>query len=193
MGFVGYMLRISRDAIISALASPEVLLMRPASVVLVARPKSGKRRGAKPSQRLTNERRSKMTQQETVAANRRNYGALPKATAVSIQYVGNKGKFTDGQYTACSFMVMVNVKGVWKPEGAWLHDAGMKTENRRGVYTTIQKAKEAKERILTRWGVAAEGKTRTKSAKQRSELAAKDAEIEALKAQIAEIKAMMAK
>lgn len=134
-----------------------------------------------------------MTQQETVAANRKNYGALPKATAVSIQYVGNKGKFSDGQYTACSFMVMVNIKGVWKPEGAWLHDSGMRTENRRGVYTTIQKAKEAKERILTRWGVAAEGKVRTKSAKQRSEIAAKDAEIEALKAQIAEIKAMMSK
>jgi hypothetical protein len=109
-----------------------------------------------------------MTQQETVAANRRNYGALPKATAVSIQYVGNKGKFTDGQYTACSFMVMVNVKGVWKPEGAWLHDAGMKTENRRGVYTTIQKAKEAKERILTRWGVAT-----SKSGKAKDEAVAK--------------------
>lgn len=128
-----------------------------------------------------------------VKANRKNYSAMPKATAVSIQYCGNKGKFTDGRYTACSFQVMVNVKGIWKPEGAWLHDNGMRTENRRGVYTTIEKAKEAKERILTRWGVAAEGKTRTKSAKQRSLLAAKDAEIEALRQQIAEIKAMMGK
>lgn len=134
-----------------------------------------------------------MTQQETVSANRKNYGALPRVDAVSIQYCGNKGKFSDGQYTACSFMVMVNVKGVWKPEGAWLHDAGMRTENRRGVYTTIQKAKEAKERILTRWGKPADGKMRTKSAKQRSELAAKDAEIEAMKAQIEELKRMMAK
>ena len=133
-----------------------------------------------------------MAQQEQVAATRKNYGALPKADAASIQYCGNKGKFTDGEYRACSFIVMVNVKGVWKPEGVWMHDAGMKTENRRGVYTTIEKAKEAKERILTRWGKPAEG-TRTKSAKQRSELAAKDAEIEALKAQIAEIKAMMSK
>lgn len=134
-----------------------------------------------------------MAQNETVNATRKNYGALPKADSVSIQYCGNKGRFTDGEYTACSFIVMVNVKGTWKPEGAWMHDAGMKTENRRGVYTTIERAREAKERILTRWGNPAEGKTRTKSAKQRSELAAKDAEIEALKAQIAEIKAMMAK
>ena len=134
-----------------------------------------------------------MTQQETVAATRKNYGALPKADAASIQYCGNNGKFTDGEYRACSFIVMVNIKGTWKPEGVWMHDAGMKTENRRGVYTTIEKAKEAKQRILTRWGKAVEGKTRTKYAKQRSELAAKDAEIEALRAQIAEIKAMMSK
>lgn len=129
----------------------------------------------------------------TVNASRKNYSALPKADAVSIQYCGNKGKFTDGKYTACSFIVMVNVKGTWKPEGVWMHESGMKTENRRGVYTTIEKAKEAKERILTRWGKAVEGKTRTKSAKNRSELAAKDAEIEALKAEIAAIKAALAK
>lgn len=129
----------------------------------------------------------------TVNASRKNYSAMPKADAVSIQYCGNKGKFTDGKYTACSFIVMVNVKGTWKPEGAWMHENGMKTENRRGVYTTIEKAKEAKERILTRWGKAVEGKTRTKSAKNRSELAAKDAEIEALKAEIAAIKAALAK
>ena len=134
-----------------------------------------------------------MAQMETVNAHRKNYGALPKADSVSIQYCGNKGKFTDGKYTACSFIVMVNVKGTWKPEGVWMHDAGMKTENRRGVYTTIEKAKEAKERILTRWGKAVEGKTHTKSAKNRSELAAKDAEIEALKAEIAAIKAALAK
>ena len=134
-----------------------------------------------------------MAQMETVNAHRKNYGALPKADSVSIQYCGNKGKFTDGKYTACSFIVMVNVKGTWKPEGVWMHDAGMKTENRRGVYTTINKAKEAKERILTLWGKPAEGKTRTKSAKQMSELAAKDAEIESLKAEIAAIKAALAK
>lgn len=128
----------------------------------------------------------------TVDANRKNYSALPKADAVSIQYCGNKGKFTDGRYTTCSFLVMVNVKGVWKAEGVWMHENGMKTENRRGVYTTIEKAKQAKERILTRWGKAVEGKTRTKSAKQRSELAAKDAEIEAMKAQIEELKRMVA-
>ena len=128
----------------------------------------------------------------TVDANRKNYSALPKADAVSIQYCGNKGKFTEGKYTACSFIVMVNVKGTWKPEGVWMHDAGMRTENRRGVYTSIEKAKEAKERILTRWGKPAEGKTRTKSAKQRSELAAKDAEIEAMKAKIEELKRMIA-
>lgn len=128
----------------------------------------------------------------TVDASRKNYSALPKADAVSIQYCGNKGKFTEGRYTTCSFLVMVNVKGVWKAEGVWMHENGMKTENRRGVYTTIEKAKEAKERILTRWGKVAEGKIRSKSAKQRSELAAKDAEIEALKAQIGELKCMMA-
>lgn len=127
-----------------------------------------------------------------VNATRKNYSALPKADAVSIQYCGNKGKFTDGKYSACSFLVMVNVKGTWKSEGVWMHDAGMKTENRRGVYTTIEKAKEAKERILTRWGKAVEGKNRTKSAKQRSELAAKDAEIEAMKAQIEALKAAIA-
>lgn len=127
----------------------------------------------------------------TVNANRKNYSALPKADAVSIQYCGNKGKFTDGRYTACSFLVMVNVKGVWKAEGVWMHMYGMKTESRRGVYTTIEKAKQAKERILTRWGKAV-GKTRTKSAKQRSELAAKDAEIEAMKAQVEELKRMIA-
>ena len=129
----------------------------------------------------------------TVNASRKNYSALPKADAVSIQYCGNNGKFTDGKYTACSFIVMVNVKGTWKPEGVRMQENGMKTENRRGVYTTIEKAKEAKERILTRWGKAVEGKTRTKSAKSRSELAAKDAEIEALKAEIAAIKAALAK
>ena len=134
-----------------------------------------------------------MAQQEKVVAIRKNYWALPRADAASIQYCGNNGTLADGEYSACSFIVMVNVKGTWKPEGVWMHDAGMKTENRRGVYTSIEKAKEAKERILTRWGKPAEGKTRTKSAKQRSELAAKEAEIEALKAQIAEIKAMMAK
>ena len=133
-----------------------------------------------------------MAQLETVNAHRKNYGALPKADSVSIQYCGNKGKFTDGKYTACSFIVMVNVKGTWKPEGVWMHDAGMKTENRRGVYTSIEKAKEAKERILTRWGKPAEGKIRSKSAKHRSELAAKDAEIEAMKTQIEELKRMIA-
>lgn len=135
-----------------------------------------------------------MAQME-VTAHRKNYGALPKADAVSIQYCGNKGKFTDGKYTVCSFAVMVNVKGTWRLEGAWLHDAGMRSENRRGVYTTIEKAKEAKERILTRWGkeTRKDGKPRSSSSAAKSELAAKDAEIEALKAQIAEIKAMMAK
>lgn len=129
----------------------------------------------------------------TVSASRKNYSALPKAYSVSIKYCGNKGRFKDGRYTACSFIVMVkNEKGTWKPEGVWMHEAGMKTENRRGVYTTIEKAKAAKERILTRWGKAVEGKTRTKSAKQRSELAAKDAEIEAMKAQVEELKRMVA-
>lgn len=128
----------------------------------------------------------------SVNANRKNYSALPKADAVSIQYCGNKGKFTEGVYTVCSFLVMVNVKGVWKPEGAWLHNYGMKTENRRGVYATIEKAKEAKERILSKWGKVAESKSGAKSAKQRSELAAKDAEIEAMKAQIEELKRLIA-
>lgn len=127
-----------------------------------------------------------------VQANRKDYARLPKADAVSIQYNGNKGKITDGYYTACSFIVMVNVKGKWLPEGVWMHNAGMKTETRRGVYTTIDKAKEAKERILTRWGKVAEGKKPVrKSACQASELAAKDAEIQALKDQIAAIKAQM--
>lgn len=136
-----------------------------------------------------------MAQQEQVAAMRKNYGALPKADAASIQYCGNKGKFTDGEYKACSFIVMVNVKGTWKPEGVWMHDAGMKTENRRGVYTTIEKAKEAKERILTRWGnvTRKDGRPRSGSAAAKSRLAAKDAEIEALKAEIASIKAALAK
>lgn len=136
-----------------------------------------------------------MAQMETVNAHRKNYGALPKADSVSIQYCGNKGKFTDGKYTACSFIVMVNVKGTWKPEGAWMHDAGMKTENRRGVYTSIEKAKEAKERILTRWGKEErkDGKPRSGASAAKSALAAKDAEIEALKAEIAAIKAALAK
>ena len=128
----------------------------------------------------------------TVNASRKNYSALPKADAVSIQYCGNKGKFTEGRYTTCSFLVMVNVKGVWKAEGVWMHENGMKTENCRGVYTTIEKARQAKERILTQWGKVAEGKIRSKSAKQRSELAAKDAEIDAMKAQIEELKRMIA-
>ena len=127
-----------------------------------------------------------------VNAVRKNYSALPKADAVSIQYCGNKGKFTDGKYQACSFLVMVNVKGVWKAEGVWMNENGMKTENRRGVYTTIEKAKAAKERILTRWGKAAEGKTRTKSAKFKSEMSAKDAEIAALKEQVESVKKMLA-
>ena len=136
-----------------------------------------------------------MAQMETVNAHRKNYGALPKADSVSIQYCGNKGKFTDGKYTACSFIVMVNVKGAWKPEGVWMHDAGMKTENRRGVYTSIKKAKEAKERILTRWGneERKDGKPRSGASAAKSALAAKDAEIEALKAEIAAIKASLAK
>ena len=131
----------------------------------------------------------------TVDANRKNYSALPKADAVSIQYCGNKGKFTDGRYTTCSFLVMVNVKGVWKAEGVWMHENGMKTENRRGVYTTIEKAKEAKERILTRWGneERKDGRPRSGASAAKSALAAKDAEIEALKAEIAAIKASLAK
>ena len=129
-----------------------------------------------------------------VTAHRKNYARLPKADAVSIRYNGNKGKFTDGKYKACSFIVMVNVRGTWLPEGVWMHNAGMKTENRRGVYTTIEKAKAAKERILTRWGnIAAEGKPSKRSARQESELAARDAEIAALKAQIGQIKAAMGK
>lgn len=128
-----------------------------------------------------------------VTAHRKNYARLPKADAVSIRYNGNKGKFTDGKYEACSFIVMVNVRGTWLPEGVWMHNAGMKTENRRGVYTTIEKAKAAKERILTRWGKAAEGKPSKRSARQESELAARDAEIAALKAQIEQIKAAMGK
>lgn len=129
-----------------------------------------------------------------VAAHRKNYARLPKADAVSIRYNGNKGKFTDGKYEACSFIVMVNVRGTWLPEGVWMHNAGMKTENRRGVYTTIEKAKAAKERILTRWGKVAEGKKAPKrSARQESELAARDAEIAALKALIEQIKAAMGK
>ena len=136
-----------------------------------------------------------MAQVETVNAQRKNYGALPKADSVSIQYCGNKGSFKEGKYTACSFIVMVNVKGTWKPEGVWMHDAGMKTENRRGVYTTIEKAKEAKERILTRWGneERKDGKKRSGSSASKSALAAKDAEIEALKAEIAAIKSSLAK
>ena len=141
-----------------------------------------------------------MAQMESVNAHRKNYAALPKVDAVSIQYCGNKGSFKEGKYTACSFIVMVNVKGTWKPEGVWMHDAGMKTENRRGVYTTIEKAKEAKERILTRWGkeerekgAPREGKHHGASAAAKSALAAKDAEIEALKAEIAAIKAALAK
>ena len=128
-----------------------------------------------------------------VTAHRKNYARLPKADAVSIRYNGNKGKFTDGKYEACSFIVMVNVRGTWLPEGVWMHNAGMKTENRRGVYTTIEKAKAAKERILTRWGKTAEGKPSKRSARQDSELAARDAEIAALKAQIEQIKAAMGK
>lgn len=128
-----------------------------------------------------------------VTAHRKNYARLPKADAVSIRYNGNKGKFTDGKYEACSFIVMVNVRGTWLPEGVWMHNAGMKTENRRGVYTTIEKAKAAKERILTRWGKTAEGKPSKRSARQESELAARDAEIAALKAQIEQIKAAMGK
>jgi len=127
-----------------------------------------------------------------VDAVRKNYSALPKADAVSIQYCGNKGKFIDGKYITCSFLVMVNVKGTWLAEGVWMNKAGMKTENRRGVYTTIEKAKAAKERILTRWGQVVEGKRSSKSAKQRSELAAKDAEIDAMKAQIEELKRLIA-
>ena len=126
-----------------------------------------------------------------VKANTKNYSALPKADAVSIQYSGNKGKRSDGQYTACSFLVMVNVNGTWKSEGVWMHEAGMKTENRRGVYTTIEKAKEAKARILERWGKAAEGKSRSFKAASKSEMAAKDAEIEAMKAQIEALKRMI--
>lgn len=135
-----------------------------------------------------------MAQLEEVTAHRKNYAALPKADSVSIQYCGNRGKFTDGKYTACSFVVMVNVKGTWKPEGVWMHEAGMKTENRRGVYTTIEKAKEAKARILDRWGKEErkDGKPRSGASKAKSELAAKDAEIEALKAEIEAIKASLA-
>lgn len=117
----------------------------------------------------------------------KNYGALPKPDAVSIQYCGNKGTRKEGTLTVSAFLVMVNVKGTWKSEGVWMHQYGMKTENRRGVYTTIEKAKEAKARILERWGVAAKGK-----AKARSESAAKDAEIEALRAKIAEMAKVVA-
>lgn len=117
----------------------------------------------------------------------KNYGALPKVDAVSIQYCGNKGTRKEGSLTVSAFLVMVCVKGVWKSEGVWMHQYGMKTENRRGVYTTIEKAKEAKARILERWGKATKGK-----AKVRSEVAAKDAEIEAMRQKVAELTKMVA-
>lgn len=95
----------------------------------------------------------------------KNYGILPKANAVSIQYCGNKGSRKEGTLTVSAFLVMVNIKGTWKSEGVWMHQFGMRTENRRGVYTTIEKAKEAKKRILERWGKSRWGKSRWGKAK----------------------------
>lgn len=125
---------------------------------------------------------SENTNNTTIKWAAKNYGALPKADAVSIQYCGNKGTRKEGSLTVSAFLVMVNIKGTWKSEGVWMHQYGMKTENRRGVYTTIEKAKAAKERILSHWGVTVKRATRAKS-----DSATKDAEIEALSAKVAEL------
>lgn len=108
---------------------------------------------------------------EVVDAVKRDYSRLPKAEAASIHVDGNKGKKSDGQYTASAFVVMVKCNGEWRPENEWLHRYGMKCKARTyadstagGVLTKgIDKAKAAKHEILTKWGVAAE--TKAKKAK----------------------------
>lgn len=121
------------------------------------------------------------TETTTVAARKKNLGALPKAECASIHIAGNKGKLKDGSFVANAFIITVKCNGEWRPENEWLHKYGMKTARR--VYATIEAARLAKEEILNKWGVAIE--------KKATKRASKSEEIEALKAQIAVLKAAL--
>ena len=116
---------------------------------------------------------------EVVTANKKNLALLPKAEVVSVHVAGNSGKFGDGQYTASAFILMVKANGEWRPENEWLHAAGLKTARR--VYTSLEKAKAAKEEIKATWGVLKEKKTKT----SREEILAK--KVAELEARIAEL------
>lgn len=112
------------------------------------------------------------------------YSSLPKASKVSIRYIGAKKDKETGKGMISGHLVMVKAMGEWRAEGEWLILAKMKTQTTSGIYRTISKAKEAKARILEKWGMEKKKeKTTSKRKTKRSE------EVKALKAEIAALKA----
>ena len=95
-----------------------------------------------------------------VEAHKKDLGVLPRAEAASIHVAANSGKVKDGVLNAAAFIIMVKCHGEWRPENEWLHAAGMKTSRR--VYTSIEKAREAKEDIKAKWGVKTAPKAKAK-------------------------------
>ena len=136
---------------------------------------------------------------EKVSAMEKNYAKLPKAQAASIHIAGNKGKKADGEYLASAFIVTVKAvnpktgNAEWRPENEWLHICGMKTPRRvyadsviKGVKVSgIEKARKAKEEILSKWGTdapIAAKKAKVTKAELESKVAELQAKLEALMA-----------
>lgn len=95
-----------------------------------------------------------------VEAHKKDLGILPRAEAASVHIAANSGKVKDGSLKASAFVVMVKCHGEWRPENEWLHAAGMKTARR--VYTSIERARAAKDEIKSKWGVKTAPKAKAK-------------------------------
>lgn len=113
-------------------------------------------------------------------------GALPVPLAVSIHPVANKGTMKDGLVNSA---FQIHVKGVnaktgkeeWHPESEWYILLGMKTTRR--IYATVEKAREAKDKIRAEWGIVKERKER--KSKKDDEIAALTEMVLALRAELA--------
>lgn len=114
----------------------------------------------------------------SVDYHKKDYSRLPKAEVVSIHADGNKRE--GGKLTCNAYILMVKCNGKWRPENEWLHHAGLKTARRvyadtvrdgKIVKSGIEKAREAKEEILAKWGVAKVEKAKKAKEPTKAELA----------------------
>lgn len=105
----------------------------------------------------------------SVAAHKKDLSALPKVRVASIRPLANKGTLKEGTLTTSAFYLNIGIDADWtdakgrvhkageyRPEAEWVVLAGQKTTKR--VYSTVEKARAAKDAVKAEWSVPVEKK-----------------------------------